>query len=148
MTNKTLTSLTFALSWLNRRLALYKPACLHFFVYLQPPPPPLCTHPLHLRDVRASSKHSLTAPNPPPMHSSEIDIGIDIEYRHRHRHIYLDMDMDMDMDMDIQIHVVNQGWGAGKFFFRLRLLTFFSSGSGSKEPKTPGSELLRLLTIG
>ena len=63
-----------------------------------------------------------------------------------------------------------QGWGAGKFFsgsgsglfFQaapapnffpkwLRLLVFFSSGSGSgsKEPKTPGSDRLqlRLLTI-
>ena len=36
------------------------------------------------------------------------------------------------------------------FFKRLRLLVFFSSGSGSgsKEPKTPGSDRLRLLTIG
>ena len=31
---------------------------------------------------------------------------------------------------------------------RLRLLFFFSSGSGSKEPKTPGSDRLRLLTNG
>ena len=31
---------------------------------------------------------------------------------------------------------------------RLRLLLFFSSGSGSEGPKTPGSDRLRLLTIG
>ena len=61
-----------------------------------------------------------------------------------------------------------QGWGAGKFFSgsgsgsclffqaapapapdffpkRLRLLVFFLSGSGSKGPKTPSSDRLRLL---
>ena len=56
------------------------------------------------------------------------------------------------------MHIKKQGWGAGKFFSgsgsrlffqaapapdffpkRLRLLVFFSSGSGSKGPKTPGS---------
>ena len=64
---------------------------------------------------------------------------------------------------------LNQGWGAGKFFsgsgswlfFQAAPAPdffsqaapapgFFSSGSGSKEPKTPGSDQLRLrlLTIG
>jgi hypothetical protein len=50
-----------------------------------------------------------------------------------------------------------QGWGAGKFFsgsgswlfFQAAPApapapVFFSSGSGSKEPKTPGSDRLRL----
>ena len=71
------------------------------------------------------------------------------------------------------LHLPQTGLGSRQIFFRLRLLTFFSSGSGSgfwffsqtapspapvffssgsgsgsKEPKTPGSDRLRLLTIG
>ena len=74
------------------------------------------------------------------------------------------------MNKDFLI-LFSRGWGAGKFFSgsgsRLFLQAapspaphffskaapapgFFSSGSGSgsKEPKTPGSDRLRLLTIG
>ena len=42
----------------------------------------------------------------------------------------------------------NSGLGSRQIFSRLRLLTFFSSGSGSKEPKTPSSSSWLLVKFG
>ena len=72
---------------------------------------------------------------------------------------------ELEGSFQLKIFYLLAGLGSRQIFFRLRLrlLTFLSSGSGSgscffssgsgsgsgsKEPKTPGSDRLRLLTIG